>query len=116
MKLKLLIAALLLGSTNLVAQTPNATIKRVVNINRTLDEHTIVRDTAGNLYPFAVWHDLSLNGDYLMKPKQPMKDGKPNEDTDMEYILVPYTAAQKEAKKARLGSQPKAPISPRAKV
>jgi thiol-disulfide isomerase/thioredoxin len=107
MKIQILIPALLLAATSLFAQTHSTTTRGV--IRRTLDEHTIVRDTAGNLYPFAVWHDLSLNGDYMMKPKQPMKDGKPNEDPDMEYILVPYTAAQKEAMKARLGKPAESP-------
>lgn len=67
------------------------------SVTNRVGEKSIVLDSNGNQYPYQVWHDMVMAGDYTTKPVTPT-------DENTSYLLVRLTDAQK-AK--RLATKPK---------
>ena len=53
-----------------------------------LSEHTVVKDTAGVPYPYAVWQQIIASGNYLLKADNPGSDSTA-------YVLTKMGAKQK---------------------
>lgn len=51
-----------------------------------LSENTVVKDSSGTVYPYAIWQALLMKG-YILKPVDPKK-------TDTEFLLVKLTEKQ----------------------
>jgi len=58
-----------------------------------LNESTIVKDTTGMQYPYAVWRKLVSTGEYTLKPinRKDIKDG---------YLLIKFSEEEKEKRTA----------------
>ena len=59
-----------------------------------LNEHSVVKDTAGTIYPYAVWYKLMFTGWYNMIAENPL-------DKDSHFIL--YRLKEEEREKTMLG-------------
>lgn len=53
---------------NLNAQT------KVITKTRILDKSSTVLDSAGNKYPYVVWQNMLMSGNYKLKPVDPLND------------------------------------------
>ena len=53
------------------------------------------------VYPYVIWQKMLQSGDYAMKSRPMMKDGKPDY-SEWEFMIVPQTAQQKAEKFARM--------------
>jgi len=60
-----------------------------------LDEKSIVKDSSGTVYPYAVWQALLMKGDYSIKAEDP-KNGH------TAFLLVHLSDAQKQARPERM--------------
>jgi len=88
-KIPLIFIMMLLFVCAAHAQTDSVTKKKHAGKN------SIVRDSAGMVYPYAVWKKMVESGDYRVKAVDPK-----NEDT--EYVLRKLDSAQKERRMARM--------------
>jgi thiol-disulfide isomerase/thioredoxin len=101
MKKQLTCIALLFITLTTYAQAPIITLKR---IGRTVEdeEKMVVKDSLGVQYTFKEWHNKIITGDYKLVLLKFKKADELNTN-DREYVLVRYTAAQKEDLKKRIG-------------
>jgi thiol-disulfide isomerase/thioredoxin len=82
--------------------TAQAQVTSVVKKRVTLDSATVVKDSAGNILPYAEWHTKIISGDYLLRSlKHPDSPGRA-------YVLWRMTA---EEKVRRFNNMPKPPES-----
>ena len=87
MKKTLIIFTLFLNACIAFAQT---TARRV-----TVNETSVVKDSAGMQYPYIVWQKLLASGDYTLKTATPGHD-------DTEFLLIKLTEKQKTERMARM--------------
>lgn len=92
---------LLFISVAIYAQTN--TVKRTYNVRRVINENTVVVDSAGKRYDYDTWHKMTETGNYRLTLLNPIVNGVPNNDPNAAYTIVPFTAEQKLAMKARMG-------------
>ena len=59
------------------------------------NEKTVVKDSSGKAYPYPVWHQLMISGNYVLKPTNPGA-------SELEYVLVQLTPAQKADRLSRM--------------
>lgn len=90
MKKHLLIIILLCSMFAAQAQTQTTVTRKV-----SLDETTVVKDSAGMVYPYMVWKKLMTTGNYAIRPVN-------YRDEKTEYIITEQSAAQKNALMSRM--------------
>jgi len=83
---------------------------QTAGVRRVLNENTVVVDSAGKKYAYADWKKMTGSGDYTLRLKEPIIDGKPNSDPNAEFTLVPFTAEMKAKQKSRMGPPPASPF------
>ncbi len=92
MKKAALITYSLLLALVVSAQKTNTGNARVATF---YNESSVIKDSAGTIYPYALWRQLVSGGHYTLKPENPV-------DSNTAYILVKLTDAQYEAKMSAL--------------
>ena len=88
-KLLILFAAVLSFYINASAQAPVVSKKRILN------ENTIVKDSSGMQYPYAVWKKMVSSGDYRIKAIDKHSDSTA-------YVLIKMTEEQKDERMSRM--------------
>jgi thiol-disulfide isomerase/thioredoxin len=63
--------------------------------NFKLSQNSVVKDMAGNVYPYAVWQTLLRNGDFTIKAENP-------KDSSTAFLLIPLTENEKQARFERM--------------
>ena len=92
MKSYLVLISIVLLSLTATAQT--TVVKR-----RQLDQNTVVRDSAGVSYPYAIWQKLLSTGKYTLKAIDPANDSTA-------YIMVPMSEQQRDVMVKRMPRPP----------
>ena len=62
----------------------------------TLNENSVVKDSSGTVYPYAIWQAMLRQGDYNLKAENP-------KDQRTAFLLVPLTEKQKQSRLERMG-------------
>lgn len=71
------------------------TLQAQAQKNFKLSENSVVKDMAGNVYPYAIWQTLLRNGDFTMKAENP-------KDSATAFLLIPLTEKEKKARFERM--------------
>jgi thiol-disulfide isomerase/thioredoxin len=73
----------------------NVSAQTTAKPKRHLDENTVVVDSSGMQYPYAVWKKLVASGDYRIKKIDPKSDSS-------NYILLKMDSVQKDRRMSRM--------------
>jgi len=96
--MKRIITIILLSVIGIAASSQNT-----VNIPRPkLDQNSVVKDSSGMIYPYVIWQKMLQSGDYAMRTRFGMKDGKPDYN-EVEFMIVKQTEQQKMERFAKMG-------------
>jgi thiol-disulfide isomerase/thioredoxin len=96
--MKKIITLILLSAIGIAAFAQNT-----VNVSRPkLDQNSVVKDSSGMIYPYVIWQKMLQSGDYAMKTRFAMKDGKPDYN-EVEFMIVKQTEQQKMERFAKMG-------------
>lgn len=71
----------------------------VTTYRKQLDANTVVKDSAGVVYPYSAWHNLVLSGGYSLRAIDPRSDSTA-------FVLVKLNEGEKNARALRMPKPP----------